>query len=128
MAHLDTLIDRIADPKLRSELQVQVDKLAAKASFGLVFEEHRPEAVVLPGLEINRGDKVTFKDRSRLGIWTVMKIDGSTATLVRSGEVIEKETAPVDELAVTREFGEPIFPGLRSVEGLNAGTTSHSTQ
>lgn len=47
MAHLDTLIDRISDPKLRSEIQEQVSKLAAKTSFGLVFEEHRPETVAV---------------------------------------------------------------------------------
>jgi adenine-specific DNA-methyltransferase len=121
MAHLDTLINRIADSKLRSELQVQVSKLAAKTSFGLVFEEHRPESVVLPGLQINRGDRVTFKDRSRPGMWTVMKIDGEIATMVRSGDVVERETAPLQDLTVTREFGEPIFPGLRSVGKIERG-------
>lgn len=121
MAHLDTLIDRISDAKLRSEIQEQVNKLSAKTSFGLVFEEHRPETVELPGFEISRGGKVAFKDRSRPGTWVVIHIKDEKATLVRQDDRTERTSATLDELVVIREFGDPIFPGLQSVGRVTRG-------
>jgi adenine-specific DNA-methyltransferase len=121
VAHLDTLIDRISDPKLRSEIQDQVNKLTAKTSFGLVFEEHRPETVTLPGFEITRGGKVAFKDGSTPGIWTVLRLIDGEATIVRTGDTTERGTAHVDELVVIREFGDPIYPGLEPVGEVTRG-------
>lgn len=115
MAHLDTLIERITDPKLRSEIQDQVSKLAAKTSFGLVFEEHRPESVVLPGFAISRGGKVSFHDRTKPGIWVVIKIANDRATLVAQDDRSVRIEAAVEDLVVVREFGDPIYPGLESV-------------
>lgn len=121
MAHLDTLIDRIGDSKLRSEIRHQVGKLAAKASFGLVFEEHRPETVTLPGFEVTRGSKVSFKDKSKPGVWVVTKVDGDTATLIHQDDRTERVTAALPELVVVREFGDPIYPGLESVASIERG-------
>ncbi|MDQ0825406.1 adenine-specific DNA-methyltransferase [Arthrobacter sp. B2I5] len=121
MAHLDTLIDRIADSKLRSEIQEQINKLAAKTSFGLVFEEHRPETVALPGFEVSRGGKVAFKDKSRAGIWVVTEIAGNKATLMNQDDRKERVAATLDELVVIREFGDPIYPGLKSVGRVEGG-------
>lgn len=115
MAHLDTLISMIPDEKLRTEIEGQVSRLSAKASFGLVFEEHRPETVQLPGFEITRGGKVVFKDGSTSGIWTVLRLVSGVATLVRTGDSGERVDANVDDLVVIREFGDPIYPGLQSV-------------
>lgn len=115
MAHLDTLIDRIPDPKLRAEIQDQVSKLAAKTRFGLVFEEHQPETVELPGFVISRGGKVAFRDRSTPGIWEVTKIDNEKATLVSQEDRSDRINAHVSDLVVIREFGDPIYPGLTSV-------------
>lgn len=121
MAHLDTLIAMIPDEKLRSEIQNQVSRLTAKASFGLVFEEHRPETVQLPGFEVTRGGKVVFKDGSTPGIWTVLRMVDGVATVVRAGDTAERKTVEVDELVVIREFGDPIYPGLQSVGSVTRG-------
>ncbi|MEO3935017.1 DNA methyltransferase [Micrococcaceae bacterium Sec7.4] len=121
MAHLDTLIAMIPDEKLRSEIQGQVSKLTAKASFGLVFQEHRPETVQLPGFSVSRGSKVVFKDGSLDGIWTVLKIADQAATLFRTGDTGERVTANVEELVLIREFGDPIYPGLRSLGSVRRG-------
>ncbi|MFD1210996.1 site-specific DNA-methyltransferase [Arthrobacter sp. GCM10027362] len=122
MAHLDTLIERIPDAKLRSEIQDQVNKLVAKTSFGLVFEEHQPETIELPGFEVSRGGKVVFKERSRAGIWIVIKVLGETATLVARDDRSQRVTASVDELTVIREFGDSIYPGLDSVGRVERST------
>lgn len=121
MAHLDTLIAMIPDEKLRNEIQNQVSRLTAKASFGLVFEEHRPETVQLPGFEVTRGGKVVFKDGSIPGIWTVLRMVEGVATIVRTGDTAERQTAGVGELVVIREFGDPIYPGLQSVGSVTRG-------
>lgn len=121
MAHLDTLIAMIPDEKLRSEIQGQISKLTAKTSFGLVFQEHRPETVQLPGFKVSRGGKVVFKDRSSDGIWTVLRLVDDVATIVRTGEGTERKTANVEDLMVIREFGEPIYPGLESVDVVSRG-------
>lgn len=121
MAHLDTLIAMIPDEKLRSEIQGQVSRLAAKASFGLVFEEHRPETVQLPGFALSRGGKVVFKDGSKPGIWTVLRLAEGVATIVRAGESGERTTADVNDLVVIREFGDPIYPGLQAVDSITRG-------
>lgn len=121
MAHLDTLMAMIPDDKLRSEIQSQVSRLTAKASFGLVFEEHRPETVLLPGFEITRGGKVVFKNGTTPGVWTVLRLVDGLATLVRTGDKGQRTTAPAQELVVIREFGDPIYPGLQSVGSVARG-------
>ncbi|MFB9163367.1 site-specific DNA-methyltransferase [Arthrobacter psychrochitiniphilus] len=123
MAHLDTLIERITDPRLRSEIQEQVTKLAAKTSFGLVFEEHRPESVVLPGFEVSRGGKVVFRDSATPGIWEVAKIEGDNARLVSRNDRSVRMVARLDELIVIREFGDSIYPGLKSTGKIERGGT-----
>ncbi|MGO4246280.1 site-specific DNA-methyltransferase [Paenarthrobacter sp. RAF54_2] len=115
MAHLDTLIAMIPDEKLKSEIQHQVNRLTAKTSFGLVFEEHRPESVQLPGFEVTRGGKVVFKDGSTPGIWTVLRLVNGVASIVRVGDAAQRAEASVEELIVIREFGDPIYPGLKSL-------------
>jgi hypothetical protein len=45
---LDVLLDRVADEVLRADLREQISRIRAKRSFGLVFESHLPERVLLP--------------------------------------------------------------------------------
>lgn len=55
MALLEDLIKDIADPRLRVQIATELGKLKARKKFGLVFEEHLPEVVQLPGLAIKPG-------------------------------------------------------------------------
>jgi adenine-specific DNA-methyltransferase len=121
VAHLDTLIAMIPDEKLKSEIQTQVSKLAAKTNFGLVFEEHRPEMVQLPGFEVTRGGKVVYRDDAAKGVWTVLRLVDRTATIVKVGDSGQRATANVEELVVVREFGDPIYPGLESTGKIERG-------
>jgi hypothetical protein len=50
MARLEDLIKDIADLRLRNQIAAEVGKLKARKKFGLVFEQHLPEVVLLPGL------------------------------------------------------------------------------
>ena len=44
MAVINDLIDRISDPELRRRINDEVARLQQQKKFGLVFEEHLPEA------------------------------------------------------------------------------------
>lgn len=47
-----------ADPQLGADLEAEIAALTKRRTFGLVFEQHQPEAVELPGRAVRRGDKV----------------------------------------------------------------------
>jgi len=45
VALIDALIEKVADPALRQALRNQIDTMLAKQSFGLVYQQHKPETV-----------------------------------------------------------------------------------
>lgn len=94
-----------------------------RRTFGLVFEQHQPEAVELPGHPVKRGDKVrvlpprgtTKKGDQRL--WRVTRIEGkgekrrAQLTELDAAEP-EKQVVPLTDLTVVAEFRDTIYPGL----------------
>ena len=120
MAHIDNLIESIKDPQLRAALRAEYDKVTKNRRLGLVFDRHLPESVTLPGFAIRDGEKVQVLtdgtddplDVDGTGLWTVTSLDAGTAHLL-DGEG-HTRNVPVDRLVATREFGDPIYPGLAS--------------
>lgn len=116
---LDQLISRVGDESLRSHLAREVDLLRGSRHFGLVFDRHLPESVRLVDYPIRKGVRVSLRDESSTDTWIVVGFaDQDRKVAVLSGDGGER---PVDDLAVVREFGEPIYPGLRSVEQIPNG-------
>src|SRR6266540_2915682 len=115
MARLEDLIQEIADPSLREQLGRQVAKLKAKKNFGLVFEEHLPEVVQLPGMALEPGLRVAKRGQESAGFFIIKTLNSKGATIVpeRGGP---EETVPKGELVVIRRFGEPIYPALVPVD------------
>ena len=116
MAAIDDLLDRVEDSALREALAREFASVRGGLQLGLVFERHLPESVRLPGHPIRKGlfvEERSSKDSPR---WKVRKVTDGLATISR---VIDKEiineTTPVSELVVVRQFGEAIYPGLKSV-------------
>lgn len=119
MAYIDVLIDRISDKALRHEIKAQVGKLSTQKKFGLVFEEHLPEMVVLPEMKVKKGDKAVIDgDKS---LWRVVDVGGAEAELRSVFDVTRRCSVPIESLSVVREFGDPIYPGLRSVDRIERG-------
>lgn len=120
MAHIDNLIDSIKDPQLRTALRAEYDKVTKSRRLGLVFDRHLPESVVLPGFAIREGEKVQViadgsddpADIDGSGVWTVTDV-GATHTQLRDGNG-ETRQVTNGRLVATREFGDPIYPGLVS--------------
>jgi adenine-specific DNA-methyltransferase len=124
MAHLDNLIDSVQDPELRTALQNEARKVLNNRQFGLVFNPHKPESIVLPGFKVRRGDKVRVlvegtSDRTETddsGVWIILNIKEGTASLRSKTDAELTREVSRDRLVVVREFGDPIFPGLKSTD------------
>ena len=65
MAAIEDLIKQIADTRLRDQLAAEVARLKSQKKFGLVFEEHLPELLRLPGMAARLGSRVFKKDDHR---------------------------------------------------------------
>ena len=116
---LDQLISRVADDSLRVQLAHEVDLLRDSRRFGLVFDRHLPESVRLPDHPIRKGIRVALRDESSAETWIVERfVDRTREVAILSGHGGERH---VSELIVVREFGEPVYPGLRSVERIESG-------
>jgi len=117
---LDALLSRVEDETLRQDLKVQIDRLQRKRQFGLVFEEHLPERVILPQHPIRRGTKVVLREHGadsdpRL----VLKVVDEVAALAALEG--EQETIAVSDLVAVAEFGDPVYPGLKRLGSIDRG-------
>jgi len=116
---LDGLIARIEDPSLRAEIVREIALLRDHNEFGLVFERHLPETIRLNGYPVGRGCTVVDRTIAESRTWVVRRVDKGLATVLADDGSEEKK--PVDTLAVVKEFGESINPGLRSVGRIERG-------
>ena len=122
MAHIDNLIEAIKDPQLRDALRSEYDKVIKSRRFGLVFDRHQPETVILPKFPARTGDKVQVlqtgtRDRTAVdgtGIWTINTINREDGKAQLRDSEGNTRTESVDRLVITREFGDAIYPGLQS--------------
>ncbi len=75
----------------------------------------------MPEHPVRKGVRVALRDESVPGqAWRVIRFtDSSRKVAVLDGDGGE---VPVEELVVIREFGEPVYPGLRSVERIANGS------
>ena len=62
MAAIDNLIEKISDPGLKQDISREVARIKQQKKFGLVFEEHLPEATPLYDVPIKKKSLVAEKD------------------------------------------------------------------
>src|SRR5437016_4448557 len=100
MAHLEDLIEDIADPCLRNQIAGEVGKLKARKKFGLVFEEHLPEVTQLPGLAVKPGARVVKRSDKIAGFFAVTAaVNGKKVSIVpERGGPEEIEIAAKEDL------------------------------
>jgi adenine-specific DNA-methyltransferase len=116
---LDQLIGQVADEALRNRLAREVELLRGSRRFGMVFDRHLPESVRLPDHPVRKGVKVGLRDESTTHTWRVAGFtDTSRAVAILDGDGGKH---PVGDLVVIREFGESVFPGLRTAERIANG-------
>ena len=87
--------------------------MAKQKKFGLVFEEHLPEYTSLYDISVKVGTIVAKRNGKVNDVYKALSVtDGVASCLHREGtEVIN---FPVTELVCVAEFGEPIYPYLKS--------------
>ena len=129
MAHLDELVKSVDDPGLRRELEQAVQKLRKTRRFGLVFEEHIPEVIALPGLPLEPGGLVQVSGRSD-ALYRVRSTDGDTTEIVPLGasQLDDSEAVSTSGLTPVLRFGEPVYPTLEhggAVERSPRGAPHH---
>lgn len=144
MATIDHLLDRIPNPELRFKLQSEIARLQNDKRFGLIFEEHFPDATLLYEVEVRRGQKVTLKDEPLKEKFEVVNLCNGIAECVSLDEPEHTENIAVDELvsysaeldakasnhmSVEKllpfaDFGDPIYPYLQSIDKISTAPDS----
>jgi adenine-specific DNA-methyltransferase len=120
MSKLHDLIAKVENPSLRDALAAECRKLEKGRKFGLVFEEHLPEATPLYDLEIKPGMNVATRVQDGGALFIVKAIEDGVATCIahKGGEEAQY---PLDELVAVATFGEPIYPYLKMMDSIENG-------
>lgn len=143
MATIDHLLDRITNSELRFKLQSEIARLQNEKRFGLIFEEHFPDATLLYEVEVRRGQKVTLKDEPLKEKFEVINLCNGVAECVSLDEPEHRENIAVEELVSYSEinakasnhisvdkllpfadFGDPIYPYLQSIDKISTAPES----
>lgn len=114
---------RKADKQLGDDLEKEFAALMKRRTFGLVFEQHQPEAVELPGRAVRRGDKVRVLpprgevkqgDQRFWRVEQITRVDGGRVAhlLELDAENPETQAVVTDDLVAVAEFNDRIYPGL----------------
>lgn len=124
MARIDDLISQIPDKQLRQRLDAALADMKKRQRFGLVFEEHVPETVALPGLPIQPGATVQLRsDPDGRRLYRVREVSSKGRVTLESGESSQTEEAQARDLLVVKRFGDPIFPALTPLGAVRRGAT-----
>jgi adenine-specific DNA-methyltransferase len=110
---LDGLLAKIDDPALKVAIADEVGRLRDTKQFGLVFERHLPETAKLTNHPVRRDARVQRRAQGEQANGIVTAVADGKATV--TWEDGETEQVPADELVVVARFGEPIYPGLKSL-------------
>lgn len=117
MAAIDDLINQISDESLRERIRAEVKRANKQKKFGLVFEEHIPEATPLYDVPVKRGSTVAKRGGEITDLYTVLSIEDGLASCIQ--RVTKEQVAmPVETLVSVALFGEPIYPYLKPIDSV----------
>src|SRR4051794_39787290 len=91
---LEDLITNVQDAALRDALAHEVRALKQKTRFGLVFERHLPEDVLLPATAgLDMGNLVRLRDRPRDAreLRVLRRANGRVVVVDQTGEETETD-------------------------------------
>ena len=121
MAAIDDLITHIEDEALRDRIRTELKRLTSEKKFGLVFEEHLPELMTIPSAPLLEGSTVARRGDPTTNTWRVLATENGQVDCLNLASGERKMLSP-DELAVVRQFGDPIFPSLVPVDRVENGS------
>jgi adenine-specific DNA-methyltransferase len=124
MARIDDLVRQVSDRTLRSDMEAALAEMKRRQRFGLVFEEHIPETVALPGLTVQAGSLVQRRDDPQATVlYRVAEMSPEDVATVEPANGGEPETVPVRDLISVKRFGEPIYPALTPLGSVRRGSS-----
>ena len=118
MSAISDLIDKIKDPDLRARISEEVARMQMQKKFGLVFEEHLPEATPLYDAAISVGSLVSLKDKEFKEFFRVKQINGDTLICERDDDSRERVELDKSEAVAVAMFGQPIYPCLKPMDSV----------
>lgn len=118
MSVLSDLIEKVKDPDLRARLSEEVARMQKQKKFGLVFEEHLPEATPLYEASINVGSLVSLRDKEFKEFFRVKQIKGETLICEREDDSHERVELNKNEVVAVALFGQPIYPCLKPMDAV----------
>jgi adenine-specific DNA-methyltransferase len=115
MASIEDLIDAIDDDALRAAIAREVKRLKERVPFGLVFERHLPESVLLAAsVGVSPGDRVRRRNAPDVSADArVVEVDADSVVVVDNHG--ERSTIGLDELVVVKGFNDPVYPTLTPI-------------
>lgn len=116
MAAINDLIDRISDLELRRRISDEVARMQQQKKFGLVFEEHLPEATPLYDVPIKRKSLVAEKDGFFKVFYRVKRIDGEKLICETQDDKHEEVCFEKEKMVAVAMFGDPIYPYLKPID------------
>lgn len=118
MAVINDLIERISDPELRRRISDEVARMQKQKKFGLVFEEHLPEATPLYDVPIRKKSIVALKDKYFKDFYLVKETDGELIVCEKQDDSREKVTLNKKDVVAVAQFGQPIYPYLKPMDAV----------
>ena len=116
MAAIDTLIEQISDQNLKKLISDEVARMKQQKKFGLVFEEHLPEATPLYDVPIKKKSLVAEKDGFFKVFYRVKQIEGNTLICETQDDRRREVRFEKDRMVAVAMFGEPIYPYLKPMD------------
>lgn len=117
MAAINDLIRRVSDPGLRALLEQEAKRLTNKKSFGLVYEKHLPDNILLPEVAIRRGTKVVLRGKDVNDIYEVQAISNDKASC-RNIVSFEDKEFPISDLVAVAQQGDVVYPYLKPMDSV----------
>lgn len=117
MAAIDQYIERIPNTELQEQIREEVARLTKKKRFGLVYENHLPDNVLMPEVTIRRGTKVTLRGNTPNDVYEVQDIEKDNA-VCRNLASLEDKTFLLDDLVAVAQRGDVIYPYLKPMDSV----------
>ena len=117
MSAIEQYINRIPNVELQQQLREEIERLTKKKRFGLVYENHLPDNVVMPEVKIRRGTKVALRDQTPNDVYEVQSLTETEVTCIHLSTMEEKTLALADLVAVAQR-GDVIYPYLKWMDSV----------
>lgn len=117
MSAIEQYISRIPNAELQQQLREEIERLTKKKRFGLVYENHLPDNVVMPEVKIRRGTKVALRDQTPNDVYEVQSLTEAEATCIHLS-TMEEKTLSLADLVTVAQRGDVIYPYLKQMDSV----------